>query len=103
MLLGPSGCGKSSLLKCVAGFLKPAARFMRLNGQMITGAGPARMMVFQDFDQLMPRKTVLENVMFPILVSRRFPRPVARERALASITKVKLGRFADVYRNDQDT
>ncbi|MFG1465556.1 ABC transporter ATP-binding protein [Xanthobacter sp. DSM 24535] len=97
VLLGPSGCGKSSLLKGVAGFLKPVAGFMRLNGQMITGAGPDRMMVFQDFDQLMPWKTVLENVMFPILVSRRFPRAMARERALASISKVKLSKFADAY------
>ncbi|UDQ87169.1 ABC transporter ATP-binding protein [Xanthobacter autotrophicus] len=97
VLLGPSGCGKSTLLKGVAGFLKPVAGFMRLNGQMIDGAGPDRMMVFQDFDQLMPWKTVLENVMFPILVSRRFPRAEARARAMASITKVKLGKFADAY------
>ncbi|MFG1399959.1 ABC transporter ATP-binding protein [Roseixanthobacter pseudopolyaromaticivorans] len=97
VLLGPSGCGKSSLLKGVAGFLEPVAGFMRLNGEMITGAGPDRMMVFQDFDQLMPWKTVLENVMFPILVSRRFPRAAARERALASIAKVKLSKFADAY------
>ena len=97
ILLGPSGCGKSSLLKGIAGFLKPVAGFMRLNGQLISGAGPDRMMVFQEFDQLMPWKTVVENVMFPILVSRRFPKAEARDRAMASIAKVKLSRFADAY------
>lgn len=97
VLLGPSGCGKSSLLKSVAGFLNPAAGFIRLDGTMVTAPGPDRMMVFQDFDQLMPWKTVLQNVMFPILATRRFARAEARDRALASIAKVKLHKFADAY------
>ena len=97
VLLGPSGCGKSSLLKAVAGFLRPAAGAIRLNGAPVTGPGPDRMMVFQDFDQLMPWKSVVENVMFPILASGRFPRAEARPRALAAIGKVKLTKFADVY------
>ena len=97
VLLGPSGCGKSSLLKAVAGFLRPAAGAIRLNGAPVRGPGPDRMMVFQDFDQLMPWKTVAQNVMFPILASGRFPRAEARDRALAAIGKVKLAKFADAY------
>lgn len=97
VLLGPSGCGKSTLLKSVAGFLTPAEGTIRLNGMPIAGPGPDRMMVFQEFDQLMPWKTVLQNVMFPMLASGRFGRADARERALSAIEKVKLAGFADAY------
>lgn len=62
ILLGPSGCGKSTLLKGIGGFLKPSEGSIRLNGRTIDRPGPDRMMVFQDFEQLLPWKTVLENV-----------------------------------------
>jgi sulfonate transport system ATP-binding protein len=97
VLLGPSGCGKSSLLKCVAGFIKPAEGSVCLNGQPVGGAGPDRMMVFQDFDQLLPWKTMLQNVMFPMLASRSFSRDEMRQRALSAIAKVGLSKFADAY------
>ncbi|RTL65638.1 MAG: ABC transporter ATP-binding protein [Hyphomicrobiales bacterium] len=97
VLLGPSGCGKSSLLKCVAGFTKPSAGEVRLKGQAVSTSGPDRMMVFQDFDQLLPWKTVLQNVMFPMIVSRAFPRREIKERARAAISRVKLAGFADAY------
>src|SRR5262249_27122122 len=58
VLLGPSGCGKSTLLKGVAGFMKPVEGTMRLGGRVIERPGPDRMMVFQEFDQLLPWKTV---------------------------------------------
>jgi NitT/TauT family transport system ATP-binding protein len=97
VLLGPSGCGKSTLLKGVGGFMKPVEGSMRLNGRMIEGPGPDRMMVFQEFDQLMPWKTVKENVLFPMKVSRKFPPNEAEERALSAIDKVGLTKFRDVY------
>ena len=53
------------------------------------------MMVFQEFDQLLPWKSVLGNVMFPLLVARRMPRRQAEERARAYIEKVHLTQFAD--------
>ncbi|HWS75787.1 MAG TPA: ATP-binding cassette domain-containing protein, partial [Quisquiliibacterium sp.] len=81
VLLGPSGCGKSTLLKGVGGFMKPVEGTMRLKGRVIEGPGPDRMMVFQEFDQLMPWKTVLANVMFPMRVSHAFPRNEIRDRA----------------------
>src|SRR5262245_42379082 len=68
VLLGPSGCGKSTLLKGVAGFMRPVEGTMNLNGRDIDRPGPDRMMVFQEFDQLLPWKTVRQNVMFPMLV-----------------------------------
>lgn len=97
VLLGPSGCGKSSLLKGVAGFMAPVEGSMSLNGQTINRPGPDRMMVFQEFDQLLPWKTVLQNVMFPMLTSGRCSRKEAQERALRFIDKVNLTKFRDAY------
>ena len=97
VLLGPSGCGKSTLLKGVAGFIQPVEGSMRLGGRGIDRPGPDRMMVFQEFDQLLPWKTVRQNVMFPMLVSGRFGRVEAEERALAYIDKVNLTKFRDAY------
>jgi NitT/TauT family transport system ATP-binding protein len=97
VLLGPSGCGKSSLLKGVGGFLRPVEGTIRLNGRVVERPGPDRMMVFQEFDQLLPWKTVLQNVMFPMLVSHRCSRSEARDRAIKYINKVNLSKFTDVY------
>jgi NitT/TauT family transport system ATP-binding protein len=97
ILLGPSGCGKSTLLKGVGGFLKPVEGTIKLNGKIVQRPGPDRMMVFQEFDQLLPWKTVKQNVMFPLLESGRLKRREAEERALAYIGKVGLTKFTDVY------
>ena len=97
VLLGPSGCGKSSLLKGVAGFMRPVEGTIRLNGREVTAPGPDRMMVFQEFDQLPPWKTVKQNVMFPLLASGKAKGKAAEEKALDAIAKVNLSKFADVY------
>jgi len=97
VLLGPSGCGKSTLLKAVGGYMKPVSGSIRINGQIVTKPGPDRMMVFQEFDQLMPWKTVLQNVMFPLVVARKLPEKEAEEVARKYIEKVKLTRALDSY------
>jgi len=97
VLLGPSGCGKSTLLKAVAGFMLPVEGQIRLNGRQIDRPGSDRMMVFQEFDQLLPWKTVLGNVVFPLLVNRRMPKSHAIEHARSLLAKVNLTRFADVH------
>lgn len=97
VLLGPSGCGKSSLLKAVGGFMPAVSGSILLDGERITQPGPDRLMVFQEFDQLPPWKTVLENVMFPLLASGKARRPEARDRARYFIDKVGLTAFADAY------
>ncbi|MGQ0664582.1 MAG: ABC transporter ATP-binding protein [Pseudomonadota bacterium] len=97
VLLGPSGCGKSTLLKGVAGFMKPVEGRITLRERAIERPGPDRMMVFQEFDQLLPWKTVRQNILFPLLASGRCSRREAEERARAYIDKVNLVEFADVY------
>jgi NitT/TauT family transport system ATP-binding protein len=97
VLLGPSGCGKTTILKAVAGFMAPVAGSITLAGRPIDRPGPDRMMVFQEFDQLLPWRTVLGNVLFPVLVNRRMPRRAAEEHARALLAKVNLTRFENVY------
>jgi len=97
VLLGPSGCGKSTLLKAVAGFIPPVEGEIRLDGRRVAQPGPDRIVVFQEFDQLPPWKTVKQNVMFPLLASRTLGKKEAAERALHYLDKVGLSKFADVH------
>jgi len=97
VLLGPSGCGKTTLLKAIGGFMKPVEGTIKLNGRAIDRPGSDRMMVFQEFDQLLPWKTVLGNVMFPLLVNNKMPRKEAEDHARSLIAKVNLSKFTDIY------
>jgi len=97
ILLGPSGCGKSTLLKAVAGFLPPTEGRIAIDGQTVQGPGPDRIVVFQEFDQLPPWKTLRQNVAFPLLASRKLGRREADERVMHYLDKVGLAAFADAY------
>jgi NitT/TauT family transport system ATP-binding protein len=97
VVLGPSGCGKSSLLKAIGGYLRPTEGTIRLNGAPITAPGPDRVMVFQEFDQLLPWKTVRDNVAFALTTSGKAHGREAFERADVYIEKVGLREFADSY------
>ena len=97
VLLGPSGCGKSTLLKAIGGYLRPTEGEIRLKGRAVSKPGPDRMMVFQEFDQLLPWKTVLQNVMFPLQSSGRLGSAQAKAKALEYIDKVNLTKFTHSY------
>jgi NitT/TauT family transport system ATP-binding protein len=71
MLIGPSGCGKSTILKTIAGFLQPVGGSISIAGRDSLEPGPDRAVVFQEFDQLFPWRTVIDNVVYPLRVVGR--------------------------------
>src|SRR3981081_1526681 len=97
VVLGPSGCGKSTLLKAIGGYMAPVEGSMQLKGVPIRGPGPDRVFVFQEFDQLLPWKTVKQNVMFALQASGKMRGKAAAEQAMRYIDKVNLTKFADSY------
>jgi len=68
-LLGPSGCGKSTLLGAVAGFAPPSSGAILVDGRPVTGPGPQRGMVFQEY-ALFPWMTVEQNIRFGLEIKR---------------------------------
>jgi NitT/TauT family transport system ATP-binding protein len=94
-LLGPSGCGKTTLLKIIAGLLTPAAGNVEVDGKSVTGPGPERAFVFQDF-ALMPWATVLRNVGFGLEL-RGVARATRETVARRHIAEVGLTGFEEKY------
>jgi len=94
-ILGPSGCGKSTLLYIVGGFVRPSQGSARMKGRAITGPGPDRGPVFQEF-ALFPWKSVLGNVMYgPRQQGVKYAEAEAQSRAL--IEMVGLKGFENFY------
>ena len=63
VIVGPSGCGKTTVLNMLAGLDRPSAGSVALDGREITGPGPARGVMFQDY-ALFPWQNVRGNVGF---------------------------------------
>ncbi|WP_062326730.1 ABC transporter ATP-binding protein [Treponema endosymbiont of Eucomonympha sp.] len=97
ILLGPSGCGKSTILKAIGGFIKPAGGSISLSGVQVKKPGADRAFVFQEFDQLLPWKTALGNIVFAIRETRKTGAKEAAEEARGLLRKVNLAQFADSY------
>src|SRR5882762_1378361 len=94
-ILGPSGCGKSTLLYIVGGFVTPTEGVARMKDRAVTGPGPDRGPVFQEF-ALFPWKTVLGNVMYGLL-EQGAPKKIAQARAQALIEMVHLKGYENFY------
>ena len=97
VVMGHSGCGKSTLLNAVAGFMKPIEGKITLNGHEIQKPGPDRMVVWQSHDQLLPWKSVLDNITFPLTLNKKLPAQEAEVKARHWLEIVGLSRAIDQY------
>ena len=87
VVLGPSGCGKSTLLKAVGGYIRPVEGDISLDGAPVKAPAPDRVFVFQEFDQLLPWKTVKENIVFALTASGKLPAPRKPRSAPCTISQ----------------
>jgi len=87
-LLGPSGCGKSTLLYALAGTFVPSGGQITIDGKVIRGPSPERLLMFQE-PALFPWLTVRQNLLFA-LGSKKMPRPERERTAREYLQLVKL-------------
>jgi NitT/TauT family transport system ATP-binding protein len=96
-VVGPSGCGKTTLLKCVAGLMKPSRGEVLLRGKPVTGPPEELALVFQEYSRsLLPWASVRNNVLLP-LRHKNVPGVERKRLVEESLDAVGLTRFIDHY------
>jgi NitT/TauT family transport system ATP-binding protein len=91
-VLGPSGCGKSTLLMMIAGLIDPSAGEIRIKDAKVAGPRREVGVVFQS-PVLLPWRTVLQNVLFPIGLLK-LPRRQYERRAMDLLRMAKIDEFS---------
>ncbi len=97
IVMGHSGCGKSTILNAIAGFMRPVEGKILFNGHEVQKPNPERMVVWQSHDQLLPWKSVLDNITFPILLNKQAGKAEAEEKARHWLKIVGLERAINQY------
>ncbi|HEY0064615.1 MAG TPA: ABC transporter ATP-binding protein [Telluria sp.] len=97
-LLGPSGCGKSTLLNAVAGFALPTSGSIHADGKLVTGPGPERGMVFQEY-ALFPWMTVEQNIAFGLEI-KGVDKAVIAQRVGELLAMLSLSEFRQRFPKD---
>ncbi len=95
-LLGPSGSGKSTLLRIIGGLVEPDSGKLWFDGQLLRGPRPDIGFVFQKTN-LMPWRTVLENVLLPIEIQQKKVTDADRAHAVELLNLMGLGGFEHAY------
>lgn len=95
-LVGPSGCGKSTLLNVMGGFLSPTSGSVAIDGAVVTGPDPRRILVFQD-QGVFPWVTVEGNIGFGL---SKLPRTEREQRIAHYVQMVRLEGFEHTYPSD---
>ena len=95
-ILGPSGCGKTTFLRCIAGFEKYTGNIY-VNDKLVNNPSNDRIMVFQDFNQLFPWKTVIGNIRLPLKLQGIKDKKIQDEIASEALQKVNLTGYENYY------
>lgn len=95
-ILGPSGCGKTTLIRCIAGFESYEGDVL-VEGNRVEEPGIDRIMVFQNFDQLFPWKTVKKNIQYPLKVNGMTDKEELDRIAQEHLDLVGLGGKGELY------
>ena len=96
-IVGPSGCGKTTMMNIVAGFVSPNAGTVTLDGAPITGPGPERGVMFQEYG-VFPWLTVEENIAFGLkLKANRRLQPQAKDIVAKYLKLMGLEAFAGAF------
>src|ERR1700678_4160560 len=95
-LVGPSGCGKSTLLNVIGGFLSPTTGSVTIDGEVVRGPDPRRILVFQERG-VFPWLTVEGNIGFGL---SRLARLEREERIAHYVRMVRLQGFEQTYPSD---
>jgi NitT/TauT family transport system ATP-binding protein len=95
-LVGPSGCGKSTILDLISGLTRPTAGTVTANGREITGPGPDRSVVFQQYT-LLPWRTARQNIEFALEAVGGLRKADRVARADECLALVGLSDFAHRY------
>jgi NitT/TauT family transport system ATP-binding protein len=97
VIVGPSGCGKTTLLKCIAGLLKPSSGEVALHGRPVDGPPERMALVFQEYSRsLFPWMSVRQNVDFP-LRRKRLDKGEEEKLVAEAVESVDLTGFLDRY------
>ncbi len=94
-VVGPSGCGKTTLLNIIAGLCKPTTGTVKVRGELVTGPGKGKGVVFQQY-ALYPWLTVEKNVEFGMRM-KGVPKAERAEIAKKYVDLVGLSKFAKAY------
>jgi NitT/TauT family transport system ATP-binding protein len=96
-VVGPSGCGKTTLLKCIAGLLRPSEGEVLLRDRRVTAPPEELALVFQEYSRsLLPWASVRNNVLLP-LRHKKLSRAERGRLVEESLESVGLTRFIDHY------
>jgi len=96
-VIGPSGCGKTTMLNMVAGFMQPSGGSVTLDGKPISGPGPDRGVIFQEYG-VFPWLTVKDNIAFGLNLRANRRTAAERDQICARYLRLMgLAEFAEAW------
>jgi len=96
-IIGPSGCGKTTMMNMVAGFVQPSRGAVTLDGRQVSGPGPDRGVIFQEYG-VFPWLSVRDNIAFGLTLGANRVDEAKRAAICDRYMELMgLADFADAY------